>query len=129
MKNKYVEDNVEYSIGLESELKIMEELFDSVRNKSKAVDQSLEGFVQAEKTKAMKSLDNIGKRFKKSEEQKQSVALNQIQNLKDKLFPHGSLQERTDNFLNFAINNPEFINNIKKTLDPFDLRFNIIIED
>jgi len=129
LKNKYMEDNAEYSIGLESEFKIMEELFDSVRNKSKAVDQSLEGFVQAEKTKAMKSLDNIGKRFKKSEEQKQSVALNQIQNLKDKLFPQGSLQERTDNFLNFAINNPEFLNNIKKMLDPFDLRFNVIIED
>jgi len=129
LKNQYMEEHAEYSIDLESELNIMEELFESVRNKSKVVDQSLEGFVQAEKTKVMKSLENIEKRIIKSEEQKQSVTLNQIQNLKDKLFPQGGLQERTDNFLNFAINNPEFLNDIKKTLDPFDLRFNIIIED
>jgi uncharacterized protein YllA (UPF0747 family) len=107
----------------------MEELFESVRNKSKMVDQSLEGFVQSERAKVSKSLENIGKRINKSEEQKQSVALNQIQNLKDKLFPEGGLQERTDNFLNFYINNPGFLEDIKKKLDPFDYRFNIIYED
>ena len=74
-------------------------------------------------------LDIIGKRIVKSEEQKQSVGLNQIQNLKDKLFPQGGLQERTDNFLNFSLNHPGFLENIKKQLDPFDLRFNIIYED
>jgi bacillithiol biosynthesis cysteine-adding enzyme BshC len=129
LKNQYMAEHTEHSIDLESELDIMEELFESVRNKSRVVDQSLEGFVQAEKAKVRKSLENIGKRIIKSEEQKQAVALNQIQNLKDKLFPQGNLQERTDNFLNFAINDPEFINDTKKILDPFDLRFNIIIED
>ena len=93
------------------------------------VDQSLEGFVQAERAKALKSLENIEKRIIRSEEQKQSVSLNQIQNLKDKLFPQGGLQERTDNFLNFYINQPEFLNDIKTLLDPFDFRFNIIYED
>ncbi len=129
LKNKYMEEHREFNVDLESEIKIMEELFESVRNKSKMVDQSLEGFVQSERAKVSKSLENIGKRINKSEEQKQSVALNQIQNLKDKLFPEGGLQERTDNFLNFYINNPGFLEDIKKKLDPFDYRFNIIYED
>jgi len=129
LKNKFMEGHREFSVDLESEIKIMEELFESVLNKSKMVDQSLEGFVQAERAKVLKSLENIGKRFIKSEEQKQSVALNQIQNLKDKLFPQGSLQERTDNFLNFYINHPGFLEDLKKNLDPFDFRFNIIYED
>jgi bacillithiol biosynthesis cysteine-adding enzyme BshC len=129
LKNRFMAEHSEFNVDLESEMKIMEELFESVRNKSKMVDQSLEGFVQAERTKVIKSLENIGKRIVKSEEQKQSVALNQIQNLKDKLFPQGSLQERTDNFLNFFLNDPEFIEAIRKELDPFDYRFNIIYED
>ena len=129
LKNKYIEEHTSYTISLESEEKIMDELFESVRNKSIAVDQSLEGFVLAEKAKIMKALDNIKKRMKKSEEQKQTVELNQIENLKEKLFPEGNLQERSDNFLNFAFNNPHFIEDIKKFLDPFDFRFKIIIED
>jgi bacillithiol biosynthesis cysteine-adding enzyme BshC len=129
LKNKFMEEHTEFSVDLESEIKIMEELFESVRNKSKMVDQSLDGFVHAERAKVLKSLENIGKRIIKSEEQKQSVALNQIQNLKDKLFPQGDLQERTDNFLNFYINHPGFLDDIKKNLDPFDFRFNIIYED
>ncbi len=129
LKNKYMEEHREFNVDLESEIKIMEELFESVRNKSKMVDQSLEGFVQAERTKVLKSLENIGKRILKSEEQKQSVALNQIQNLKDKLFPQGGLQERTENFLNYYINHPRFLEDIKNTLDPFDFRFNIIYEN
>ena len=129
IKSNYLQDHTEYSIDLNTEERIMLELFESIRNKSKAVDQSLEGFVQGEKAKVLKSLENIEKRLKKSEEQKQSVELNQIESLKEKLFPSGNLQERTDNFLNFAFNNSDFLKNIKKFLDPFDFRFNIIIED
>jgi len=129
LKRDYIQDHTEYSIDLESEEKIMFELFESIRNKSKAVDQTLDGFVQAEKSKVMKSLDNIEKRLKKSEEQKQSVQLNQIEGLKEKLFPGGNLQERIDNYLNFALNNNDFIENIKKLLDPFDLKFHIVTDD
>jgi bacillithiol biosynthesis cysteine-adding enzyme BshC len=129
LKNKYLEDHSDYTIDLKSENKILLELFDSIRNKSKAVDQSLEGFVEAERVKALKSLENIEKRFKKSEEQKQAVELKQLERLKEKLFPGGNIQERVDNYLNFSLNNKNFLENIKGFLDPFDFRFNIIFED
>jgi bacillithiol biosynthesis cysteine-adding enzyme BshC len=129
LKNKYLEEHASYAILLDSEEKIMDELFESIQNKSKAVDQSLEGYVQAEKSKVMKILNGIKKRFKKSEEQKLSIELKQIENVKEKLFPGGILQERSDNFLNFALNNDGFIEDIKKFLDPLDFRFNIILED
>jgi bacillithiol biosynthesis cysteine-adding enzyme BshC len=129
LRRQYMEDHIGYSIDLNSERSIMIELFESILNKSKAVDQGLKGYTEAEKVKALKSIDNIEKRLIKSEEQKQSVALNQIDSWKEKLFPGGSPQERTDNFLNFALNNSDFIDNIKQFLDPFDFRFNIILED
>jgi bacillithiol biosynthesis cysteine-adding enzyme BshC len=129
LKQIYLRNHAEYNIDLKSEEKIMVELFDSIRNKSKAVDQSLEGFIQSEKVKVLKGLENIEKRLIKSEEQKHSIALNQITNIKEKLFPGGSLQERTDNFLNFTLNKSDFLDNIKPLLDPFDFRFNVIMED
>jgi uncharacterized protein YllA (UPF0747 family) len=85
--------------------------------------------VEAERVKALKSLENIEKRFKKSEEQKQAVELKQLERLKEKLFPGGNIQERVDNYLNFSLNNKNFLENIKGFLDPFDFRFNIILED
>lgn len=129
LKDNYLEEHADFTLSIESEEKILHELFESIQNKSRAVDRSLEGFVESEKIKVLKILENISKRLKRSEEQKQSVELSQIENLKEKLFPGGNLQERIDNFLNFALNDPDFIDNIKKLMNPFDFRFNIIIED
>jgi bacillithiol biosynthesis cysteine-adding enzyme BshC len=129
LKQKYIKNHADYIIDLQSEEKIMHELFESILNKSKAIDQTLVGFIEAEKNKVLKGLDNIGKRLIKSEEQKQSIALNQITNIKEKLFPGEGLQERTDNFLNFTLNKGDFVDEIKPLFDPFDFRFNVIIDD
>jgi len=72
-------------------------------------------------------LDNIEKRLKKSEERKHETALNQITGVKEKLFPGGGLQERHDNFLNFYLNNPTFIDQLMENLAPFDYRFNVLM--
>jgi bacillithiol biosynthesis cysteine-adding enzyme BshC len=129
LKQKYIEEHTENKIDVQSEVKIMNELFESISNKTKAIDQSLEGFVQAEKAKVLKGLENIEKRLKKSEEHKHAIAINQISKIKDKLFPGGSPQERTDNYLSFALNNDDFLESIKPLIDPFDFRFNIFLED
>ncbi|MFM7853837.1 MAG: bacillithiol biosynthesis BshC, partial [Flammeovirgaceae bacterium] len=52
--------------------------------------------------------------------------LRQIEAVKDALFPNGSLQERTDNFLNFYQSNPRFIGELIQELRPFDFRFNVL---
>jgi hypothetical protein len=39
------------------------------------------------------------------------------------------LQERTDNLLNFYPADPDFIKDLILLLDPFDYRFNILIND
>ncbi len=44
------------------------------------------------------------------------------------LFPANSLQERRDNFLNFYLEDHEFIDKIVETLDPFDYRFHILLD-
>jgi len=125
---KFVEDNAETSISLADEEAYLSKVFEEVQAKAALVDKSLEGFIGKQEKNALKSLQNIEKRLKKSEERNQETAVKQLENLKDKLFPGGTLQERKENFLNFYINNPDFVSELLQYLDPLDLRFNILNE-
>ena len=114
---------------LTEELQEIEKVFEAVKQKAGNVDKSLEGFVMSEYKKTEKGIVNIQKRLKRSEEQKEEVKLNQLKDVLEKLFPGGQPQEREDNFLNFYINNPNFIEELIEVLDPFSLKYNILAED
>lgn len=128
LKRKYVEKAVTVPVALSTELQQLAQLFDSIQQKAVSLDKSLEGFVGAERQKAKTSLENIEKRLKKAEEQKQETGIQQVLGLKSKLFPEGGLQERTDNFLNFYANNPDFVNNLLKQFNPLQFDFQIITD-
>ena len=83
----------------------------------------------SEYKKTEKGVENIQKRLKKAEEQKQEVGIKQLEGIMEKLFPNGNPQEREDNFLNFYVNNPNFIEDLIELLDPFELKYNILTED
>ncbi len=129
LKQVFLERNAEHTLQLNLEKSRLTEVFQDILEKALQIDGSLKGYVLAEETKAQKHLDQIEKRLKKSEEQKQEVALRQLKSLQEKLFPGGGLQERYDNFLNFYLNNPDFIKDLKENLDPFDFSFHILMED
>lgn len=126
--SKFVEDNASNTLTLEEEKEALQKVYRHIREKVLAVDKGLEGFMGAETTKAMKSLAGIEKKLKKSEERNQETAVKQLESLKEKLFPEGSLQERKENFLNFYINNPTFIDELLQHLDPLDYRFHVLSE-
>lgn len=129
LKDKHLEKKSTYTFSLESEKKILHEIFESIRNKTKAVDKSLESFIGAEEAKSVKNFENIEKRLTKAEEKKDETSIKQIESLKEKLFPGGKLQERVENFLTYYLNDPEFIHFLLDTFDPFDFRMNICYED
>ena len=126
---KFVEGNAEASLSLDEEKAALVDVYRQIEEKVLAIDGSLKGFVGAESSKAFKSLDNIEKRLKKAEEQKQDTAVGQLETLKEKLFPDGGLQERQENLLTYHINNPHFIDELLEKFDPFDLRFNVLTEE
>lgn len=129
LKTKYILEKGGNNINLEKEKQILQELFESIKYKAISADGSLEGLVEAEYTRSLKGFENIEKRIIKSEEKNQETALRQIEQIKEKLFPEGKLQERSDNVLNFYINDPRIIDRLVNILDPMDFRFNIISED
>jgi uncharacterized protein YllA (UPF0747 family) len=80
----------------------------------------------AEGKRAINSLEKIERKIFRAEKRLHGDKLRQIEAVKDILFPNGSLQERTENFLNFYQRDPEFIKHLLLTFDPFDFRFNIL---
>ncbi len=125
---KFVEEHADSTLTLEAEKESLQKVYEAVREKALAVDKSLEGFIGAETNKALKSLSNIEKRLKKAEENNQETTVKQLESIKNKLFPEGILQERKENFLNFYINNPKFIDELLTHLDPLDFRFHVLYE-
>jgi len=129
LKKRYIARNSQDPVNLEQERNKMACIFDQITQKATALDKSLEGWAGAEKNKLIKGLDNIEKRLQKTEERKHDTALKQLENLKDRLFPNNSLQERHDNLLNFYLNNPEFIHTLTTHFDPFDYQFHVLTEE
>lgn len=126
LKKAYVEKKSENSLSLKPEENAISETFAAIVSKAKEVDPTLEGAIEAEKAKMLKALSNLEARIKKAEERKFDTSINQLLGLKEKLFPGGSQQERKENFLNFYLNDPQFIEKLFVAFDPLDLRFNVI---
>jgi bacillithiol biosynthesis cysteine-adding enzyme BshC len=124
IKDKYLSEHITEEVTLEAEIENLQQVFASINDKAANIDKSLEGYVAAEKQKALKQLEHIERRIKKAEEQKHQIGLSQIENIKKKLFPNGSLQERVENIFGYYINQPDIIEQLKEQTDPLDFRFN-----
>ncbi|HSZ72162.1 MAG TPA: bacillithiol biosynthesis cysteine-adding enzyme BshC [Cytophagaceae bacterium] len=105
----------------------LDDLWSSVEEKTLPADGSLKDWLAAEKHKVQKQLESIEKRVVKTYEQKLDQEMKQLAAIKEKLLPGGSLQERSDSFLSFIINDPAFIGDIISLVDPLDFRFNIVV--
>ncbi len=103
--NHWIAQNSNHQLSLGKELETIQYILDDVKKRATTIDATLSKFVlHADK-------------------------LRQIEAVKDSLFPNGSLQERTDNFLNFYQSDPSFICKASDHLAPFDFKFNVLTYD
>ncbi|GAB3895491.1 bacillithiol biosynthesis cysteine-adding enzyme BshC [Larkinella knui] len=128
LRRSYIERISENSLDLSEQKACLEQCFAEILHKSVQVDKSLEGAVLAEKTRLMHTIDHLEKRLKKTEEKNYETVLNQLMTLKNKLFPNGGIQERTENYLNFQLNDPQFIQKLLGIFDPLDSRM-LVLKD
>ena len=104
-------------------------IFQKVKDKTVEIDPTLGKSVLAEAAKQIKSLENLENRVMRAEKQKHETAINQLRNLKEKLFPSNGLQERKDNFMAFYLKyGEEYFQILKDTFDPLEKSF-VVIEE
>jgi bacillithiol biosynthesis cysteine-adding enzyme BshC len=125
LHKQYILSQVSSEISLEKEKKELEELFSKLLNKT--TDKSLQSTIKAEQQKQLNSLQKLEEKLLKSEKKDHETALLQISNLKAKLFPNNSLQERYDNFIPYYLKDWEnFIEILKEELNPLATNFVIL---
>ncbi|QKG58111.1 bacillithiol biosynthesis cysteine-adding enzyme BshC [Hymenobacter sp. BRD128] len=115
-------------ISLAAQQQALAAAFEQVQALAQRLDPTLVKSVAAEAQKAAGSLAGLEKRLSKAAEAKHETAYAQLTSLKDKLFPEGGLQERTDNVLSIMINNPGFIRQLLACFEPLALEFAVVHE-
>ncbi|MFA7274463.1 MAG: bacillithiol biosynthesis cysteine-adding enzyme BshC [Crocinitomicaceae bacterium] len=103
-------------------------LIDSCRNLVNVVDSSLTGYLEAEMTRMSKQLDNLEQKLIRAEKSNYEKVLNQMDQIKEKLFPNGGLQERSSNFFSFCADGDvqTHLAKIKAGIDPFEKDFVVL---
>jgi len=124
--NHWITKNSNANLSLGNELKEAEAIFKKVKEQASAIDPTLNQHADAQTKRLAQALEVIEKKMLRAEKRKQADKLRQTEAVKDFLFPNGSPQERTDNFLNFYQQDPQFIEKLLQCFDPFDFRFNIL---
>ncbi len=127
--NLWVTKNSNHQLSLGKELESLTSILNSIKERATQIDSTLNQFVGAETKRTTSGLEKIEKKMLQAEKQFHSDKLRQLEAVKDALFPNGSLQERTDNFLNFYQSDSAFIQKILKEFDAFDFRFNVLTYD
>ena len=123
--NHWIVKNSTHNLSLGKEIETIQQILAEVKERANNIDQTLNQFVAAEAKRTLNGLEKIEKKLVKAEKRFHADKLRQIETVKDSLFPSGTLQERTDNFLNFYQQDPHFIQKLIETFDPFDYQFNI----
>ena len=125
--DKYIRHAASFDIALEEEGAAIEAIFISIKSKAFGADKSLESFVEAEKVKMIKVVEHIEQRIKRALKKNEETSVNQIKNLKSKLFPNNGLQERHDNFIQFYLSlGPSFMEKLKEVCHPMKTEFIVI---
>lgn len=127
---KYTLKNTENELSLNEEKKILEEAMTAILEKGKSIDTSLKKAILGTQTQIINSVEKIEKKLIRAEKSNHENALNQIRNLKGKLFPNNSLQERYDTFLAFYVRyGNHFIETLIDKLHPLEKDFVVLVEE
>jgi len=124
--NQWIVKNTTHDLSLGKEMNLFAEQFSAIRDRAGSIDPTLIKFVEAQATRTRNSLEKIEQKILRAEKRVHKEKLSQLESVKDVLFPNGSPQERVDNFLNFYQKDPQFIQKILKSFDPFDFKFNLL---
>lgn len=122
----WVVGNSKRDLSTEVEMREIQAIFQGLEKKAEDIDSTLGPHVAAIGKRVQNYLETIGKKMVRAEKRTHDDKLRQIGSVKDTLFPNGSLQERTDNLLNFYPSDPQFLRKLLDALDPFDFQFNVL---
>jgi bacillithiol biosynthesis cysteine-adding enzyme BshC len=128
LKREFVETHARHTLKFDNENKVVNKALDSILHKAQMVDPTLERAVLAETKRFANAIARLEKKMRRAEEHNQEIGVRQLLAVKNELFPNGGLQERSENFLTFYLNDREFLQKMLSVFDPFDYRMQLCLE-
>lgn len=129
LMNEIVKDLSSRQLTLKKEMDELNALYMHIESIAGEVDSTLIKHVKALESKSSKNLKALEKKLLRAEKNKFEVQRIQLHKLKSRLFPHNSLQERTDNVLPYyARFGQPFIDMLYKHAPTFNNKFGILKE-
>lgn len=98
----------------------IEQIYDELETVLGMVDGSLRPATQAEKQKAFNGLKNLESKFIKSLKNREENSLKTIRDVRERIFPGGTFQERREHILNFTSDPGEMIRFLLQYADPLN---------
>jgi uncharacterized protein YllA (UPF0747 family) len=114
-------------INLKEEIAQIDQSFAQILEKAEDFDPALKGLIRTERSKILKTLNTLEKKFFKVKKKKFENEIEQLKKIKENLFPTGDLQERHDNFMKFYLRKGEqYLPDLINTLEPLAKKYTII---
>jgi bacillithiol synthase len=124
MITEYLEYAAAADFHLAHEMEKINQVFEEISDRAKIIDPTLGPFVLGEGHKVIKSIEAIEARLKKTIKHKEETAINQLKNIRKKLFPENNLQERKDSFLQYlSVEGLKFQDEMIALCDPLEKDF------
>jgi bacillithiol biosynthesis cysteine-adding enzyme BshC len=126
IENFQIKNNAVFELEEKEKLNL---IYSEISNKVGLIDKSLIGNVQAELQKSLNGLNLLENKVNKAFKQKSETEINQIKNIKQKMFPSNVPQERFENFSTYYLKfGFTFIDAVKDSIEPFDFSHKILTE-
>jgi len=125
--NTLVKKATTHQLQLTEQIKAVQAQYAAIQNKAAAIDKSLIEHTKSLEAKTMKRLAELEKKIFRAEKRKYESDIQQIQFIKNNLFPANSLQERHQNMaLFYAKYGKAFIDCIYKASKGLEQEFGVI---
>lgn len=128
LKNIWVKKNATVQLGLADETRAINSIFDQIKLNAFKIDKTLSVSTDSAKQKTNHLLENLEKKLFRAEKRKHKTALVQIDNVKKRLFPNGTMQERISNIAPMYVNYGEdFLSTLIENFEPLGGDFTLLL--
>ena len=113
---------------LTSEMEEVKQLFEKVKEQAATIDTTLVAHVEAQLAKTCNRMEGIEKKFVRAKKRHHADTIRQVEEVVEAIMPHGTLQERKENFLPFYLHDPKLIANLMRCFDPLSFDFYLMMQ-
>jgi len=122
LKKLFVSENTDEELNFDSLDSIGEELKKALIENARQVDSNLENYGTSEAVKLEKQLNGFKEKLYRQTKTEHDSTLKSIDQIKERLFPNGRMQERSINFFQFCPDGhySDKLDELMKAMNPFE---------